>query len=194
MQNKFCVLRLIERSPMHERSVSPVEYHDLQTKTLLDLLKNISEEAEDYASSNSSFEKGGDKSPMVHLSRQLKKIATDRQMPTSNNSRGPMGNITAVKTYTSKVANESKSVAGNIQVNVIQPSPDHKINRKVETKKKDTQLECRDCVKVANAAKVPMNQLGENHKEITIPGETLREDGGDANTGKCISKDLSLYI
>lgn len=117
------MFRLIERSPINERSVSPVEYHDLQTKTLLDLLKNISEEAEDYASSNESSEKIVKKSPMIHLSRQLKKITVEHTSPTNSYPLGPMGNTT--RPDSSKVDNSSTSAASNIQVNIIHPSPDH---------------------------------------------------------------------
>lgn len=104
---------------MHDRSISPVEYHDLQTKTLLDLLKNISEEAEDYASSNSSSDKIIEKSPMVNLSRQLKKITNECETTAVVGARGPMGNLPVEKASTSPPS----TTTTNIQVNVIQPSP-----------------------------------------------------------------------
>lgn len=166
---------------MHERSVSPVEYHDLQTKTLLDLLKNISEEADDYASSSS--EKGADKSPMVHLSRQLKKFTNDqRQITTSEITRGPMGNITA-KSDPSKVAYSATTATSNIQVNVIQPSPVHKDTQLINPAKSEDHQDCVNKSGTSNAAQIPLKQFGQKKSDNVNDGEG--RFSGEVHGGKC---------
>lgn len=73
------------------RSDSPVEYYDPQTNTLLELLKNISEEIEDYSPQNSIKAKdsiSAGPSPVATLSKQLQQMTAQAAA-----QRGPMGNV-----------------------------------------------------------------------------------------------------
>lgn len=169
----FIFFRLIERSPTHDRSVSPIEYHDLQTKTLMDLLKNISEEAEDYASSNSSIDKGGNKSPMVNLSRQLKSFTKEHQHQTA--ARGPMGNI-PIKKQPSNEIKPTTTTSSYVHVNVIEPSPVHSIKQSNSLLTKGDNCEKQNNAKTpeSNETVIPMIQIGQNDKNLS---DSSCEDG-----------------
>lgn len=87
--------RLIEHGP--SRSTSPVLYYDPQASTLLELLRNISEEVEEYDPQSETAEPTASgapslPSPVATLSEQLRKLSS-RQSSPNPPVRGPMGNI-----------------------------------------------------------------------------------------------------
>lgn len=92
-------LRLVNHSPLpRSSSCSPVEYDDPQTSTLLQLLKNISEEVEDLNPNEA----------VSTLNSKLQELASSRST-SPNVQRGPMGNLIQVKaksTSPPKVAKE----------------------------------------------------------------------------------------
>lgn len=101
---------MIERNPLPgSRSCSPVEYVDPQSNTLLDLLRNISEEIDEFASDKSSLGGIGKRSPSISpaatLTRQLQNMAAAQQ------NRGPMGN-TSIKVK-SKTTTDAKAFANH---------------------------------------------------------------------------------
>lgn len=173
---------------MHERSVSPVEYEDLHTKTLLDLLRNISEEAEDYASSNGS-DNSTDKSSMATMSKQLIKLTNERQA-TASVVRGPMGNIPMVKKdYPMEKAASPPTC--NIQVNVIKPSPNQSpikakntpgvAVKQIKSPTKEYSSEHKDGLKMlaSHTAAIPMIQISRTDATpaVTEPGDGAANDG-----------------
>lgn len=95
-------LRLVTHSPLpRSSSCSPVEYSDPHTSTLLQLLKNISEEVEDQipqipTATASGVKLAGCKSPLASLNSKLQELAASRST-SPNVQRGPMGNLIAVK-------------------------------------------------------------------------------------------------
>lgn len=104
-------LRLVNHSPLpRSNSCSPVEYDDPHTSTLLQLLKNITEEVEDLNPNEaaSGVKSVGCKSPLATLNSKLQELASSRST-SPNVQRGPMGNLIQVKaksTSPPKVAKE----------------------------------------------------------------------------------------
>lgn len=68
--------RLVSRSPVASRSCTPVEFYDPTTNTLLELLKNITEEAGEISSHSTIRTAGSDKSAPIAL--QLHEIFANR--------------------------------------------------------------------------------------------------------------------
>lgn len=87
-------------------SCSPVEYSDPQTSTLLQLLKNISEEVEDSTPNATSV---GYTSPLASLNSKLQTLASSRST-SPNVQRGPMGNLIPIKAKSSSPPKLTKEV------------------------------------------------------------------------------------
>lgn len=75
-----------------------MEYTDPHTSTLLQLLKNISEEVEDLCPNptSSGISAPGNKSPLASLNTKLQKLASN-QSTSPKVQRGPMGNLITTK-------------------------------------------------------------------------------------------------
>lgn len=106
--------RLVTHSPLpRSSSCSPVQYDDPQTSTLLQLLKNISEEVEDLCPDTNASIIGVNanrcKSPLATLNNKLQQFTTSRST-SPNVLRGPMGNLIQAKaksTSPPKIAKET---------------------------------------------------------------------------------------
>lgn len=94
--------RLVTHSPLpRSSSCSPIEYADPHSSTLLQLLKNISEEVDDLNPKDSAA--------MATLSSTLQGIASRSTSP--NVQRGPMGNLVTVKAKSTSPPKVAKEVA-----------------------------------------------------------------------------------
>lgn len=85
-----------------------MEYSDPHTSTLLQLLKNISEEVEDlYPNTNETGVKAiGSKSPLATLNSKLQHLAST----SPNVLRGPMGNLIPTKAKSTSPPKTTKEV------------------------------------------------------------------------------------
>lgn len=98
--------RLVTHSPLpRSSSCSPVEYSDPHTSTLLQLLKNISEEVEDLKPTIAV----GHKSPLATLNSKLQQLASGRST-SPNLQRGPMGNLIPMKAKSTSPPKVTKNV------------------------------------------------------------------------------------
>lgn len=83
-----------------------MEYSDPHTSTLLQLLKNISEEVEDLSPHATAL---GCKSPLASLNSKFKDLAASRST-SPNVERGPMGNLISMKAKSSSPPKFDKEV------------------------------------------------------------------------------------
>ncbi|KAG4074110.1 hypothetical protein HA402_014315 [Bradysia odoriphaga] len=94
--------KLVSHSPLpRSSSCSPVEYSDPHSSTLLQLLKNISEEVDDLNPK--------DTATMATLNNTLQEIALSRSTSPSV-QRGPMGNLITVKAKSTSPPKVNKEV------------------------------------------------------------------------------------
>ncbi len=89
-------------------SNSPIEYSDPHSSTLLQLLKNISEEVEDQ-NPNDNATSSGCKSPLASLNSKLQVLASSRSTSPSV-QRGPMGNLITIKAKSTSPPKATKEV------------------------------------------------------------------------------------
>lgn len=103
------LIRLVTHSPLpRSSSCSPVEYSDPHASTLLQLLKNISEEVEDlYPNTNETGVNAiGSKSPLATLNSKLQHLTST----SPNVLRGPMGNLIPTKAKSTSPPKITKEV------------------------------------------------------------------------------------
>lgn len=123
-----------QRSPIQSRSMSPIEINDPTTDTLMELLKNLTDENNVVRTENMFNGRINPKSPMATLGKQLQSAGVDlaslAKSPVFRNSLTPSTPSTAIKknqTLSEKMDSEKqledKSIASTSPVSILKATP-----------------------------------------------------------------------
>lgn len=185
---------MIERSQLPgSRSCSPVEYVDPQSNTLLDLLKNISEEIEESSPDTNSLGVVGKRpksiSPAATLSRQLQKMVADQAKV------GPMGNTSIG--LKPKITTDAKTIE-NFEIkssndSLTKRSPPANEARKISTKSPNRTASVVTLTEAANVSSATTNrrvsqpsvlpsiQISRTESQLVMKGKPGSYDASDSS-------------